>query len=46
MQTSFIVLLKGEMQMDENLTPVTAGGKSLLSPKPKVFVLLLLRKDI
>lgn len=46
MQTSFIAFLKAEMQMGEKVTPVTARGKYLLSPKTEVFVVLLLRKDI
>lgn len=45
MQTRFIAFLKVEMQMSEKVTPVTVGGKYPLSPKPKVFVIHLLRKD-
>lgn len=34
------------MQMGEKVPPATVGQKYLLSPKGKVFVLLLLRKEI
>lgn len=35
-----------EMQVGERIPPATAGGKYLLFPQTRVFVLLTIRKEI